>query len=83
LEEEKETEIIYTGEEVSVGLSQTVTNFEQLQRWNLPQLDTPLALADALNLKLGQLRFLTYHRKVSWVNHYKRFYIPKKWVENA
>lgn len=74
----KETEIIYTGEEVSVGLSQTETNFEQLQRWNLPQLDTPLALADALNLKLGQLRFLTYHRKVSLVNHYKRFYIPKK-----
>ncbi|PAC28666.1 hypothetical protein [Flectobacillus sp. BAB-3569] len=75
----KETEVLYLGEDVSSGLSETEPNLEFLAKWNLPNIENPLALANALSLKLSQLRFLTYNRKVSLVNHYKRFYIPKKW----
>lgn len=74
----KETEVLYLGEDVSSRLSETEPNLEFLAKWNLPNIENPLALANALSLKLSQLRFLTYNRKVSLVNHYKRFYIPKK-----
>ncbi|MFX9209129.1 RNA-directed DNA polymerase, partial [Acinetobacter baumannii] len=36
------------------------------------------ALADAMGVPLGELRFLAFNRKVASVNHYQRFTIPKK-----
>jgi len=74
----KETEIGYLGESVSGGLNHTESDLAQLARYNLPVLNDAVSLAKALNVPVGELRFLTFSREVSKTNHYKRFYLPKK-----
>jgi len=44
----------------------------------LPPLDSPLQLAEALGLSVAQLRWLTYHRDAATSIHYCRFVIPKR-----
>lgn len=44
----------------------------------LPALDTPEQLAEALGLTIAQLRWLTYHRDAATMIHYRRFTIPKR-----
>src|SRR5688572_905399 len=44
----------------------------------LPALDTPAQLAEALGLTIPQLRRLAYHRDAAQVLHYRRFVIPKR-----
>jgi RNA-directed DNA polymerase len=44
----------------------------------LPPLDSPLQLAEALGLTVAQLRWLTYHRDAATSVHYRRFVIPKR-----
>ena len=44
----------------------------------LPPLDTPQQLADALGLTVAQLRWLAYHRDAATRVHYRRFTIPKR-----
>src|SRR5262249_7460593 len=44
----------------------------------LPQLDTPQQLAEALGLTISELRWLTYHREAATSIHYRRFTIPKR-----
>jgi hypothetical protein len=44
----------------------------------LPPLDTPQQLAEALGLTVPQLRWLTYHRDAATRIHYRRFTIPKR-----
>ena len=44
----------------------------------LPVFHRAEELAAAMGITVGELRFLTYARRVSTVNHYKRFQIPKK-----
>ncbi|MEZ4433567.1 MAG: reverse transcriptase family protein [bacterium] len=44
----------------------------------LPKLDNPQALADALGLTLPELRWMAYHRDLATKLHYRRFTIPKK-----
>jgi hypothetical protein len=44
----------------------------------LPPLDTPQQLADALGLSIAQLRHLCYHRDVATSLNYRRFEIPKR-----
>ena len=44
----------------------------------LPPLDTPQQLAEALGLSIGQLRHLCYHRDVATSLNYRRFEIPKR-----
>ena len=44
----------------------------------LPALDSPQQLADALAVPLPMLRWLTYHRDVAEFVHYERFSIPKR-----
>jgi RNA-directed DNA polymerase len=74
----KTTEIIYLGEEVSLGLNHTVNNIEALQKHKLPLFTDEAALAAALGIPLTELRFLAFNRKVSAVNHYRKFFIAKK-----
>lgn len=76
--EKQSQDITYIGEDISGGFHETENNTEQLHRFGLPIFETVLDLANAMNLKIGQLRFLAYNRKVSKVSHYKRFYMPKK-----
>jgi retron-type reverse transcriptase len=75
---QKETEIIYLGEGVSVGLNNTENNVALLQKHGLPVFNNETELAQAIGIPLKELRFLSFSRKVSTVSHYRKFYIPKK-----
>src|SRR5581483_4928954 len=44
----------------------------------LPALDSPQQLAEALGLTVAQLRWLAYHRDAATGLHYRRFVIPKR-----
>ncbi|MES5482859.1 reverse transcriptase family protein [Bradyrhizobium sp. INPA03-11B] len=72
----RKRDVLYLGEDVSPGLH-THTTTTPL-RDGLPPLADAKALADAMGVPLGELRFLTFNRKVASVNHYQRFTIPKK-----
>ena len=71
-------EITYLGEGVSAALSGAAGKPERLKALKLPALDDPPALAAAMGVKLGEVRFLAYNRKVSKIDHYARFTIPKR-----
>lgn len=75
---QKETEIIYLGEEVSIGLNHTESNVAALQKHQLPVFANENELALAMGVTLKELRFLAFSRKVSTVSHYRKFYLPKK-----
>lgn len=75
---EKEKNIVYLGEDVSAGLNKVVSDEEKLKAAGLPVYHDGLALAAAMGITIGKLRFLSFNRKVANVSHYKRFYIPKK-----
>src|SRR5947209_3456204 len=44
----------------------------------VPPLDSPQQLAEALGLTIAQLRWLAYHRDAATRIHYRRFVIPKR-----
>ncbi len=44
----------------------------------LPPLDSPRQLAEALGLTIPQLRWLAFHREAATRIHYRRFTIPKR-----
>jgi RNA-directed DNA polymerase len=44
----------------------------------LPPLDSPRQLAEALGLTISQLRWLAFHRDAAKSIHYRRFLIPKR-----
>lgn len=44
----------------------------------LPVIDTPLQLSQALGLSISKLRWLAYHRDAATFLHYIRFTIPKR-----
>jgi hypothetical protein len=44
----------------------------------LPPLDSPQQLAEALGLTVAKLRWLAYHRDAATHLHYRRFMIPKR-----
>ncbi|WP_169976933.1 reverse transcriptase family protein [Tautonia rosea] len=44
----------------------------------LPPLDSPRDLAEALGLTISQLRWLAFHRDAATSLHYRRFTIPKR-----
>ena len=44
----------------------------------LPPLDSPKGLAEALGLTVPELRWLAYHRDAATTIHYRRFTIPKR-----
>ncbi|APR75442.1 Retron-type RNA-directed DNA polymerase [Minicystis rosea] len=44
----------------------------------LPPIDSPQKLAEAMGLSLPDLRFLSFHREAAESIHYRRFTIPKR-----
>jgi hypothetical protein len=44
----------------------------------LPPIDTPAKLAEAMGLTLPELRWLAFHREAATKIHYRRFTIPKR-----
>jgi RNA-directed DNA polymerase len=77
-QKKKETEIGYLGAEVSAGLSNLESNKERLAQNNLPAVSTPQELAQAMNITVGKLRFLTFNRRTTEVSHYVHFKMLKK-----
>ncbi len=76
--ERKSKEILYLGDDISVGLADKKSNPTQLQKFQLPDFADAAALATAMQIEVGQLRFLAYNRRVTKVSHYQRFYMKKK-----
>jgi RNA-directed DNA polymerase len=74
--ERRKRDVLYLGEDVSRGLHSRTTTTPLHD--GLPSLADAKALADAMGVPLGELRFLAFNRKVASVNHYRRFTIPKK-----
>jgi retron-type reverse transcriptase len=76
--ERRQKEILFLGRDHSKGLNNAVNRSETLAQQNLPDLPEALSLAQAMGISLSELRFLTFTRPVSTVNHYQRFEIEKK-----
>jgi retron-type reverse transcriptase len=74
----RKKEILFLGRNYSKGLNRAVNRSETLAQQNLPDLPDALSLAAAMGISLSELRFLSYTRPVSTVNHYQRFEIAKK-----
>ncbi|NSL86675.1 RNA-directed DNA polymerase [Chitinophaga sp. Mgbs1] len=75
---QKNLNIVYLGEEVSAGLNKNVSDEAQLKKFCLPVFNDAVALANAMGITIGKLRFLAFNRKVATGTHYQRFAIPKK-----
>ncbi len=56
----------------------TPNSEERAAENELPPLDTPRQLADALGLSIGQLRGFCFHRDAATSLHYRRFEIAKR-----
>ena len=74
----KDNEILHLGVGVSAGLNHTEAKPELLLKHGLPAFADERALAAAMDITIGELRFLAFSRRVSTVNHYRKFYLPKK-----
>lgn len=70
----KDREVLYVGE----GYSGTLGRTDGRVREGLPNLQDGAALARALGMSVGGLRWLAFAREVSPTSHYRRFSIPKK-----
>ncbi|TAL23308.1 MAG: RNA-directed DNA polymerase [Aquabacterium sp.] len=77
--EARKTDIGYLGAGVSGGLQPppAAAPARTLQP-GLPPLASPLELAQAMGIALGELKFLGFHREVARSTHYRRFTLPKK-----
>jgi retron-type reverse transcriptase len=79
--EARKTDAGFLGAGVSGGLqpaADATALLARLQAAELPALDTPLALAEAMGIPLAELKFLCFHREVARTTHYRRFLLPKK-----
>ncbi|WP_019498916.1 reverse transcriptase family protein [Pseudanabaena sp. PCC 6802] len=74
----KTQEILFLGDGVSQGLHHQQGDEQRLRSLDLPICHTPAELAAAMEISIGELRFLAFDRHVSFVSHYVRFQIPKK-----
>ncbi|MBS1810406.1 MAG: RNA-directed DNA polymerase [Acidobacteria bacterium] len=77
-QQRKAKEIGYLGKEVSIGLSYAECNAERLSQYGLPHFENAEQIAAAMGITVSELRFLSFSRKTSNVNHYVRFKLPKK-----
>ncbi|WP_232627709.1 reverse transcriptase family protein [Methylobacterium sp. Leaf118] len=73
----RDEDLFHLGEGVSAGLS-APDAAGHAPAPGLPALASPKALADAMGIGMGELRFLAYDRALTAVSHYRRFTIPKK-----
>lgn len=76
--EKKAAEIVYLGEDVSAGLNKVTPDVARLEQYGLPVFADAVALAGAMSISIGRLRYLSFNRKVGHHTHYQRFQIPKK-----
>jgi RNA-directed DNA polymerase len=69
---------IWWSDEAKEDKWDTPNSEERAAENELPNLDSPKQLAEALGLSIPQLRGLCYHRDAAKKLHYVRFTIPKK-----
>jgi len=69
---------IWWSDEAKEDKWDTPNSEERAAENELPALDTPKQLAEALGLNIVQLRGLCYHRDAATKLHYVRFTIPKR-----
>lgn len=80
----KENNIVYLGENIfwqdkKYKDKLDIKNAEERCSANeLPQLDTPNQLAEALGITMGQLRWLAFNNESAESIHYRSFEIPKR-----
>lgn len=70
--------ITYLGESSKIEISLKETNQTRLEQQKLPIFEDITQLSNTMGISLSELRFLTFNRQVSKVNHYKRFNVMKK-----
>src|SRR4051812_36679571 len=73
-----EGEGIFWNDESDVDKWDTPNSEERAAENELPALDKPEKLAEALGLTIPELRWLSFHRDVAEKIHYTRFTIPKR-----
>jgi hypothetical protein len=76
--ERRQQQILYLGEGVSAGLDDTRYDTKKLDHHQLPHLATAKELSEAMGISLTELRFLSYSRDITRINHYQHFTLPKK-----
>lgn len=74
----KTREIVHLGPEHSAGLEGRTGDEARQREAGMPVLNSARALALAMDIDIGELRFLAYARPVSQVTHYVHFEIPKR-----
>jgi retron-type reverse transcriptase len=79
--EERQHRLYFLGEGVSGGLGRDQdarSDEARLIELGLPLLHTGADLARAMEIKLGTLRWLSFHRRGAALVHYHRYQIPKR-----
>ena len=71
-------DVVHLGDTGSKALSGRENNIARLETNGLPAFDDMKAIANAMGIAIGELRFLAYDRKAARTTHYKRFQIAKK-----
>lgn len=77
-EEYRKTRITHIGKDYSKLLNRDDHDVERLKTYALPMLISEADICSILEIDLTRLKWLTYHKDISQVNHYFRFEIPKK-----
>lgn len=70
-------EILHAGRGVSRTLADLESDVKKLEAKGLPAAHDAADLAEVLGIDLPALRWLTFHRDVAQVTHYRQFQIPK------
>ena len=74
----RKASVTHVGVGVSGGLNETKSDPAALQARGLPVLHDGPALAAAMGIPLGTLRWLTFHRRGATLVHYHRYEVAKK-----
>lgn len=69
---------VYWSDDATPDKWDTPNSEERAAANELPPLDSPAQLAEALGVSVAQLRGMTYHRDAATSLHYRRFSIPKR-----
>ncbi len=69
---------VYWSDDAKADKWDTPNSEERAAENELPPLDSPAQLAEALGVTVAQLRGMTYHRDAATSLHYRRFAIPKR-----
>ncbi len=77
-QQRKQEEILYLGQSVSGGLTETNGDLQKQSKLGLPPLHNPTHIAQAMGITVNELRFLAFSRRTSKTTHYVRFSIPKR-----